>query len=281
VKLLINPMFVHLAAALFLFVAAVVAGIVLIRWMRRQMVDDRVPEGAGEAVPLHTYAVIQQLKQQKFALENEQRRQSRRAKTSEQMTAGVMAKLPWGVLLIARNGLVRQANAAARELLGFLSPLGMNLEELFRDTRFVTASGKQTELAEALAGTLRGSSSPGPIECCYGTPASVERRLKLTLIPIDLPSGETLGVLVAFSDETELCELRESERMRVEASAEMAFSMRSSLACIREWAEQFRRIAPDVKGQNLAADIVAEAERLDQSLSGFVRGSSDAVAARA
>ena len=88
--------------------------------------------------------MIQNLKQQKFELQNEHAIQKRRAKTSEHITAAVIANLPCGVLFIGPNGLVKQANAAARQLLGFASPLGMSPDELFRKTTAVPESGEST-----------------------------------------------------------------------------------------------------------------------------------------
>jgi hypothetical protein len=86
VKILISPMFVRMAVVAVSAMAAFVLGLVVVRLLRRQMVegngitDDLGPEN-GNALYPYT-AVIQQLKQQKFALENEQQVQRRRAKTS-------------------------------------------------------------------------------------------------------------------------------------------------------------------------------------------------------
>jgi len=114
-----SPLFVRMAAVLLAGVGAFVLGMVGVRWLRRQLVEgDSIPEdlGSENATALYPYsAVIQQLKQQKFALESEQQAQRRRTKTSEYITASMISHLPCGVLFVGPNGLVRQANAAAKK----------------------------------------------------------------------------------------------------------------------------------------------------------------------
>jgi PAS domain-containing protein len=279
VKLLTHPVFVRMAAVWLLSTAAFVVGIVLMRWLRRRMLaEERVPVANEHAVPFHTCAVIQQLKQQKFTLENERRVQSRRAKTSEQITSAMMAHVPCGVLFITPNGIVHQANAAARQILGFRSPIGMSVGELFRHTTSRSQSGAQVELGEAVATALGGTACPAPIESRYRTPAGEERTLEFSFVPILAASGDRLGVAAVFSNETDVAELRETRLLREEASAEMILELRSSLSSIRQWAAQIVPSAAAQGGQNLAADIVAEAERLDQYLSRFVSAANGAFA---
>jgi PAS domain S-box-containing protein len=278
-RLLTNPIFVRMAGVFLLSGAAFVLGMVVIRWLRRRMVgQDPLPLGGEQAVSFHTYAVIQQLKQQKFALQNEQRIQSRRAKTSEHITSAVMSHVPCGVMFINPNGIIRQANTAARQILGFRSPLGMSVGELFRHARSSSESGAQLSLAEAFIQAVGNRVSLGPIDSRYRTPAGEERALKLTFVPIQAPSGDELGAAAVFSDETAVAALREAEFLREEASAEMVLELRSSLRSIRQWAAAMVGSAAE-DGQNPAADIAAEAERLDRCLSRFVRGDKGALAA--
>lgn len=281
-KLLANPIVVRMAAVFLLSGAAFVLGMVLMRWLRRRMVEaDRLPLAGEDPLAFHTYAVIQELKQQKFALLSEHRIQSRRAKTSEHITSAMMAHLPCGVLFIAPNGIIRQANAAARQILGFRSPLGMSVGELFRHTASSLESGAQLAVPEAFVQAFGGSACLGPIEARYRTPAGEERRLKLTFLPIQAPAGDKLGVAALFTDETAFAELREAQLLREEASAEMVLELRSSLRTIRQWAADILRSVGSDPGQSPAADIAAEAERMDDSLSRFVRGAKNALAAGA
>ena len=280
-RLLTNPIFVRLAGVFLLSGAAFALGMVAIRWLRRRLVgEDPLPLAGEQAVPFHTFAVIQQLKQQTFTLQNEQRIQSRRAKTSEHITSAVMSHVPCGVMFIHPNGIVRQANAAARQILGFRSPIGMSVGELLQHARSSSEPGAQLSLPEAFRQAVGGQVSLAPIESRYRTPAGEERALKLTFVPIEAPSGDKLGVAAVFSDETAVAELREAEFLRAEASAEMVLELRTSLRSMRQWAAAMvGSAAADV--HNPAADIAAEAERLDRCLSQFVRGDKGALAAGA
>jgi hypothetical protein len=84
VKLLTNPIFIRMAAAFLIGTAAFVAGVLALRILRRRMLseDDLTGNSTGQENTLYPYSVvIQQLKQQKFELQNEQQTQRRRAKT--------------------------------------------------------------------------------------------------------------------------------------------------------------------------------------------------------
>ena len=286
-KILISPLFVRMAAVLLSAVTAFVLGVVAVRLLRRQMVDggeileDLGPDNATASYPYS--AIIQQLKQQKFALENEQQVQRRRAKTSEHITASMIAHLPCGVLFVTPNGLVRQANAAARQMLGFASPLGMSVVELFRDAKAVSGSEGVGKVTEAFQGALQSKAGATQFESSYLTPSGEERIIKFTLIPMRGPAGEIIGMASVISDESESADFRRAQVLQSETSAEMALELRTSLATIREWAEQMRTTADREHTRSLAGDISAEAERLEKLVGGFLAGSREdqALGARA
>src|SRR5437667_529921 len=172
-----------MAAVVLSGLAAFVIGVVGMRMLRRGIAEGgAIPDSSAseDAVPLHTYAVIQQLKQQKFALQNEQQVERRRTKTSEHITAAIIAHLPFGILFVAPNGLVRQANAAARQVLGFASPLGMSLSELLRDARVISESGITLRVTDAFGDALRGKVGARVFESRYFTPHNEERTLEFT-----------------------------------------------------------------------------------------------------
>jgi PAS domain-containing protein len=279
VKILLSPTFVRLAGVLLATLAAFVLAIVGVRWLRRRLVDgekileDLGPENATAVYPYS--AIIQQLKQQKFALENEQQVQRRRAKTSEYITASMIAHLPCGVLFVTPNGLVRQANAAARQMLGFASPLGMSLAELFRDAKAISDSATGGTVAGAFQGALQSKAGATQFESSYLTPSGEERLLKFTLIPMCAPTGETLGMAAVVGDESKSVDFRRARVLQSETSAEMALELRTSLATIREWSEQMGVAADREQTQSLARDISAEAARLEKLVGGFLAGSRE------
>jgi PAS domain-containing protein len=285
VKLLANPMFVRMAAVLVITLAAFVVGIVALRILRRKMVEDDVfSEGLDTEGTHYPYsAVIQQLKQQKFELQNQQQAQQRRAKTSEHVTAAVIANLPCGILFVSANGLVRQANAAARQTLGFASPLGMSVEEIFRDARAIAQSGAWVKAAEVLKDALRGQAHSADLEFSYATPAGDSRALKLTSIPLHTPSGESLGVACVIGDESGVTDRRRAELLRSEVSAEMALDLRTSLSTIRECASQIMASSNHEFTKNLANDISVETDRLGKVVGEFLAGDGETkvLAARA
>ena len=122
---------------LFAAIAAFGLGLFTIRRLRKNLVPE--PESlnyaplAAEGLPVHAYhAVIQQLKQQKHELATQQLSERRKAKASDTLSSTILSNLSCGVLFFNTSGLVRQANAAARKLLGFASPVGLHAADLFR-----------------------------------------------------------------------------------------------------------------------------------------------------
>jgi nitrogen-specific signal transduction histidine kinase len=224
--------------------------------------------------------VIQQLKQQKFELQTEQQSQRRRAKTSEQITSAVIANLPCGVVFVSPNGLIKQANTAARRILGFASPLGMGLDELFRDASYVLNSGESGRIADLFKQALKGETPP-PFEGRYNIASGEERALGITLIPLGAPSSETLGVASVITDESSTADSRRAQLLHGEISAEMALELRSSLATIRESAQQMSATNDQRSLANFSTDISSEAERLERLVGGFLAGNGKAKASAA
>lgn len=279
---LTNPVLVRMAAVLIAAVAAFVIVLLVSRGLRRRLVEgDDMHEDLGAENTLYPYsAIIQQLKQQKFELQNEQQAQRRKAKTSEQISSAVIAHLPCGILFIAPNGLVRQANAAAKQMLGFASPLGMSVNDLFRESAAFVDPGARVLIAdvfkEALQGRIRG-----PFEAAYVTSSGQERALNFTLIALGAPTGEPLGIACAISDESSQADSRQAQLLRSEVSVEMALHLRTSLATIQECAKQMSAAMDRQLSKQLAQDISAEAEQLEREVGGFLIGKAAAKAAAA
>ncbi|HEX6802766.1 MAG TPA: PAS domain-containing protein [Terriglobales bacterium] len=279
-KLLANPIFIRMAAVLVVFAIAFVAGIVVIRLLRRRMVEDStLPDNLGQEDTVYPYtAVIQQLKQQKFELQNEQQLQRRRAKAYENMATAVIANLPCGILFVTPNGLVKQCNNAARQILGFASPLGMSLEALFRDATCVLDSGSSIRVAEAFKSALQ-QQVRSSFETSYRTAGADERSLRVTLIPLTAAPGESAGMAAVIADESASADSRRARIMHSEISAEMALELRNSLGIIRDCARQLAVSAPSHVPAHFAEDICAQAERLDKVVGGFLAGKAAAASA--
>jgi signal transduction histidine kinase len=130
---------------------------------------------------------------------------------------------------------------------------------------------------------LQSKAGANHFESSYFTPSGEERMLKFALIPICAPAGEMLGVASVISDESESADFRRARVLHSETSAEMALELRTSLATIREWAEKMQATTDREQTRSLAADISAEAERLEKLVGGFLAGSREdqALGARA
>jgi PAS domain-containing protein len=287
VRMLSNPIVVRMAVVLFVSAFGLWVATLLLRRMRRILTEesfavDSVPE--LDQFPMHTYnAVIQQLKQQKHELLSVQQVERRRAKTSENISAAVLSNLSSGVLFLTTNGLVRTANAAAKSILGFASPVGMSVSEIFRDARLSSSLslGSQETLAAAVQASLRepGLRTQGllrSVEADYNTPAGDQRILEITISPVPTPSGETLGAACLITDKTEFATIQRLQELRGEMSAEMALALRSSLATISSYAQQLAVSSDPTLVRQLAVDIVSEAADLDHTIGGFLTGAKAA-----
>ena len=283
-RLLSNPIVVRMGVVLVVMCFAFWIATVLLRRMRRVLTEESFAIEAApelERLPMHTYnAVIQQLKQQKHELLSLQLVERRRAKTSENISAAVLSNLSSGVLFLDANGLVRTANAAAKSILGFASPVGLSVREIFREARFSSAWSRQM-LAEAVRSSLRAANASQTAEADYVTPGGELRILEFTISPVFTPSGETLGSACLFTDKTEFASIQRAHELRGEMSGEMALALRNSLATISTYAQQLA-VSRDLKSvQQLAVDIVSEAADLDRRIGGFLAGGKAAKAARA
>jgi PAS domain S-box-containing protein len=268
--ILVGMLLVILAAAF-----AFVIGKVLVRRMRKSLADESTlgeESSSAEQMPLHLYhGVIQQLKQQKYELQSLQQVERRRAKTSDHISAAILSHLSSGVLFFSVNGLVRQTNPAAKQILGFASPVGMTAAELFR-------MQPASEVVHAINSALHDKT---PRQCTgvrYTTPAALERILDVTVTVVRAADGKILGAACLVSDCTEIADIRRQLDLRGELSGDMAFELRNSLATISSYAQQLAASRDSDSARQLALDIAAESAHLDRTIGGFLVGGQVATA---
>ncbi len=283
-KLLTNPIFLRMATGFLLAGFTFVVGVIVMRSIRRSLLAETSSGGdcaSPESLSLHTYnAVIQQLKQQKHELQSSHESERRRAKASEHISAAVLSHLSSGVLFFTPNGLVRQANNASKQILGFASPTGMNALEIFRDAS-LTSPTEFTTLAEAVERSLRAQTLSGRLQAQYLTPSGEHRILEVTVTPVQSASADYLGTTCLINDLTEMATIRKHEQLRGEISAEMALELRNSLNTISGYARQLAAGNDPEAVKRVANDIVSEASHLDHTIGGFLAGSRTATAASA
>ena len=284
-RALSNPIVFRMVVVLFVMGFAFWVATLLLRRMRRILTEESFAiDGAPEIeqFPMHTYnAVIQQLKQQKHELLSVQQVERRRARTSENISAAVLSNLSSGVLFLTTNGLIRNANGAAKSILGFASPVGMSVSELFRNSRLSSPTGSQETLAAAVQASLRTQTSSRRVDADYITPAGEQRVLEITVSPVYAPTGETLGAACLIMDKTEFVSIQKLQELRGEISSEMALALRNSVATISSYAQQLAVSADPTLVRQLAVDIVSEAADLDHTIGGFLAGGKAAKAAGA
>ena len=263
---------------------ALVAGIMIMRRIRRSLLNEASHASdfnSPETLTLHTYgAVIQELKQQKHELQSSQQSERRRAKTSENISAAVLSNLSSGVIFFTPNGLVRQANAASKQILGFASPAGMTATEIFREAKLTFPSDFLT-LAQAVEASLRNKTASARLHTQYLTPCGEQRMLEVTVTPVQSPSADSLGAACLINDQTEMMTIRKHEQLRGEISAEMALELRNSLNTISGYARQLASGNDAGLTRRVANDIVSEASHLDHTIGGFLAGNKSIRAAGA
>lgn len=261
--------------------SAFVIGAIVIHRMRKEISEEA---GAlsqspliGDGLPIHSYhAVIQELKQQKHELAALQQAERRKSKASDTLSATVLANLSCGVLFFNSSALVRNANPAARELVGFASPMGMSAADLFRDAEVhqpgSNAPHDSASVSDALAPALTGKSVVRALMVDVVTPKGERRTLEITASPVIGEDASLMGTAVMLTDRTELARMQQDDVSHKELSAEMALSLRTSLATISGYAQQLAKNRDMELAHQLANDIVSEASRLDQRLGSFLTG---------
>jgi PAS domain-containing protein len=287
VKVLLNPVIVRGLLVLLAGMAAFAIGAVVIHRYRKGLAEesDSLSQSplAAEGLPVHAYhAVIQQLKQQKHELTAQQLSERRKARASDALSAVVFANLPCGVLFFNTSGLLRQANPAARRLLGFASPIGMGLGDLFHSAILRDAGSSQTQpggsLLDAISPALTGQSVVRGLIFDFATPEGAQRTMELTASPVLGEDTRPLGTTVVLTDKTEIGCIHKDQEAHRELAGEMALALRTSLATICGYAQQLAKSRdPEMAGQ-LAADISTEAAQLDHRLGTFLTGAKGTAA---
>jgi PAS domain-containing protein len=283
VRLLTNPMILRAAFVLIAAGCAFVFAIWVMRRLRRSMAEVDIDSTSApklEALPLHLYnTVIQQLKQQKHELQVQNLAEQRRARTTENFSHAVLSNLSSGVLVFGLNGLVKQANPAAKAILGFSSPSGMSAEDIFRGAAVGSQASRvyadglaevRGQLTAEVNAVLREGSKSRQLEADYTTPKGEHRRIAVTVSPVPSVDGSLLGAACLISDRSEFERLCHQQELHGEISAEMALELRTSLTTIAGYAQQLARSRDPELGPQLAADIASEAARLDRHIGGFL-----------
>ncbi|MGA2360279.1 MAG: PAS domain-containing protein [Terriglobales bacterium] len=283
-RLLTNPMVLRMGLLLFAAIAAFGLGLFLIRRLRKNLAQE--PESlnhaplAAEGMPVHAYhAVIQQLKQQKHELTTRQLSERRKAKASDSLSSTILSNLSCGVLFLTTSGLVRQANTAARKLLGFASPVGLHAADVFRTATLrpednSSSSGwvSQSSVEQALAPALAGKSAVRGLVLNYFTRDGSSHVLEVTASPVLAEDASLMGTTLVLTDKTDIERIRHDQKVHQEISSELALGLRHSLTTIAGYAQQLACSRDADLARQLADGIAHEAAQLDRTIGSFLGG---------
>jgi PAS domain-containing protein len=270
----------------FAAVAAFALALFAIRQLRKNLVAgpdslDRAPLPA-DGLPVHAFhAVIQQLKQQKHELTAQHLSERRKAKASDMLSSTILSNLSCGVLFFDPSGLVRQANAAARHQLGFASPVGLHLADLFRNATLRPHNSGvdwQMTVEQALAPALKGKSDVRGLEINYFARDGESHVLELTASPVLGEDGSLMGMTLLLTDKTDIERIRHDQKLHEEISSELAFRLRNSLTTIAGCAQQLAESEDPEQARHLADGIAREAAQLDRTIGSFLGGARGAAA---
>ena len=199
-------------------------------------------------MPVHAYhAVIQQLKQQKHELATQHLSERRKAKASDSLSSTILANLSCGVLFFNTSGLVRQANAAARKLLGFASPVGLHAADLFltatlrpeSSSSSISGSGSRSSVGQALAPALTGKAAVrGLVLNYFPRDGESHQSCEMTASPVLAEDASLMGTTLVLTDKTDIERIRHDQKMHQEISSELALGLRNSLTTIAGYAQQ-------------------------------------------
>jgi signal transduction histidine kinase len=284
-KLLQNPVILKSIVALALTAFFILIGFIVIRRVRREIVSAEEPKRVSGETPGFSLAayegVIIRLKEQERELATLRRSEAERARESATVSEAIVSNLPSGVILFNTAGLVRQANPAARALLGYASPSSMHLRGIFKsvsavrfttDTATASADPPADQLSAAIERSIRDGVQHRRIEADYTTPAGDKRVLGITVSPVRHPSGEALGAACLLTDLTDITRLSEQVKLKEsmaalgEMSAGIAHEFKNSLATISGYAQM---LAADGSSE-FATRIADETANLSRIVSDFL-----------
>jgi len=278
VNLLVNPMILRMGLLLFAAGTAFVFGLFIIRRLRKSLAAEAESVNsaplATEGLPVHAYhAVIQQLKQQKHELAAQHISERRKAKASDSLSSTILSNLSCGVLFLNTSGLVRQANPAARQMLGFASPVGLHSSDLLRAAALRPAKDGPAcgaSVEQALAPALTGKDAVRGLLVNYVTRDGENHILEITASPVTAEDASLMGTTLVFTDKTDIERIRHDQKMQQEISSELASGVRASLSAIAENARQLAAGADAEPARRLAQSIAGEAAQLDQTIGSFL-----------
>lgn len=292
-RFLHNPLLLKIALVGIFCLTLFLFAVALIRKLRQNVTAEMDSMNArpqnSTAVTLAAYeGVIRQLREQGNQLQRAREESQQQAASNENIHEAVLSNLSCGVLFFDRAGLVRQANRAAKSLLGYASPFSFHIRELFRGLTRVEwqetgeEAHSQTPFVEAMQQTLRTAEPFPRARIEYITPGGHKRVLGITASAVLEKNGEVQGVSCVINDLTEITEIsqrvdrNENLASLGEISAGLVSDFKKSLNVISGHAENLMREDSSAASRFYAEKILSEAESLSRVVSEFLEFASSA-----
>ena len=284
-KLLHNPIALKMVLLSIFCVSLFLLGIIFIRKMRRNIQSEAAPGRLSQGnagFALATYdGLARQLREREKELQKLREQHQAESATAGTINEAVLANLNSGVLFFDRMGLVRQANRAAKSILGYSSPFSFHIRDLFRGVTKITwpetgdEAQSPTPLIQALQEALRNGAAFPRMKINYRSPGGQKRVLGVSASAVQA-KGEVLGVSCLIDDLTEVTELAQemhrSENLAAlgEISAGMVHDFKKSLDLVRGYAQALLKERSDPATRLYAEKIVAELDSLSRIADEFL-----------
>ena len=271
-----------LASFVAILLGCLLALLFLLRWLLRpynQLVDEAQRASAQSQIlkskdeaefVLETFqSVVQQLQEQRTALERLSTEARERANSAERFSERIVASLPSALIAFDANGSSITINGPGRALLEISgNAVGQSYKELF------ASQGELTGMVEECLdkGTLYRRS-----ELQTTQPNGKPRRLGATIAPIELsPEQGQQGVLCLLTDITEVSELREQLALKKnlenlgEMSAGLAHEFKNAVAALQGYVQLLQSLDLNDKAQSTAASLLNEVRNLSSMVTSFL-----------
>ena len=214
-------------------------------------------------------SVVQQLQDQRSALEKLSAEARERANSAERFSERIVASLPSALIAFDANGKPITINAPGRALLG--------LDDRPLDQPFTSLFEKEPELVNMVDDCLTNGTVYRRSEVeTHGRNGQV-RRIGATVAPIELlPGKKSNGVLCLLTDITEVSELREQVALKKnlenlgEMSAGLAHEFKNAVAALHGYVQLLQGLDLNEKAQLAAGSLLNEVRSLSTMVTSFL-----------
>ena len=271
-----------LASFIAILIGSMLGILFLLRWLLRpynQLVGEahrasiaqQTAKSQDEAeFVLETFqSVVEQLQEQRRALEQLSAEARERANSAEKFSERIVASLPSGLIAFDGAGLSMAINTPGRALLEVNgSALGEPYKKLF---------GSYVELARMVGDCLETGTVYRRTEIEAVSGDGKLRRLGATIAPIELPPERgPRGALCLLTDITEVTELREQVALKNnleslgEMSAGLAHEFKNAIATLQGYAQLLQSLELNEKAQAAAGSLLNEVRNLSGMVTAFL-----------